>query len=90
MVGTPEKEGEKDPPWAVPVSLLRIPTDEKAADIAASQIEALLNDSEQPFSVALNVVVGDTAYSAVTFLSQAAEHGNPVAVVRVRGNRVFH
>ncbi len=90
MVGTPEKEGEKDPPWVVPVSLLRIPTDEKATDIAALQIEALPNDSEQPFGVALNVVVGDTAYSAVTFLSQAAEHGNLVAVVRVRGNRVFH
>ncbi len=70
LVGMPEKEGEKDPPWVVPVSLLRIPTDVKATDIAASQIEALLNDSELPFSKALNVAVGDTAYSAVTFLSQ--------------------
>jgi len=74
----------------VPVSPLRIPTDEKATDIAASQIEALLNDSQLPFCKALNVVVGDTAYSAVTFLSQAARHGNQVTVVRVRGNRVFY
>ncbi|MDM8544122.1 hypothetical protein QUF90_23850 [Desulfococcaceae bacterium HSG9] len=37
----------------------------------------------------MNVVVGDTAYSAVTFLYQAAEHADPVEVVRVRGNRVF-
>ncbi|MDM8542913.1 hypothetical protein QUF90_17710 [Desulfococcaceae bacterium HSG9] len=49
----------------------------------------MLNDSQPPFSKALNVAVGDTAYSAVTFLYQAAEHADPVEVVRVRGNRVF-
>ncbi len=90
MVGTPEKEDMAGPPWVVPVSPLRIPTDVKATDIAASQIEALLNDSQLPFGKALNVVVGDTAYRSVTFLYQAAEHGNPVEVVRVRGNRVFY
>ncbi len=68
LVGMPEKKGETDPPWVIPVSLLRIPTDEKATDIAASQIDALLNDTQLPFSVTLNVAVGDTAYSAVTFL----------------------
>jgi len=90
LAGMPEKKDMADPPWVVPVSLLRIPTDEKATDIAALQIEALLNDSQLPFGKALNVVVGDTAYSAVTFLYQAAEHGNLVEVVRVRGNRVFY
>ena len=90
LVGMPEKEGEKDPPWVVPVSLLRIPTDVKATDIAASQIDVLLNDTQLPFSVALNVAVGDTAYSAVTFLAQVSEHSNLITVVRVRGNRVFY
>jgi len=90
LVGMPEKKGDTDPPWVIPVSLLRIPTDEKATDIAASQIDALLNDTQLPFSVTLNVVVGDTAYSAVTFLYQVTEHGNLVAVVRVRGDRTFY
>ncbi|MDM8544123.1 hypothetical protein QUF90_23855 [Desulfococcaceae bacterium HSG9] len=45
MAGTPEKKDMADPPWAVPISPLRIPTDEKATDIAVLQIEALLNDS---------------------------------------------
>ena len=90
LVGCPEKEGDMAPPWVVPVSLLRIPTDEKATDIAASQIDALLGDTDLPFSETLSVVVGDTAYSAVTFLSQVAEHDNLVAVVRVRGDRIFY
>ncbi len=90
LAGLPEKEGDMSPPWVVPVSLLRIPTDEKATDVAASQIDALLNDTDLSFSKALNVVVGDTAYSAVTFLSQAAKHDNLVVVVRVRGDRTFY
>ena len=89
LVGMPEKNGEPEPPWVVPVSVLRIPTDEKATDVAASQIDALLNDAQLPFSKSQNVVVGDTAYSAVTFLNQVTKHGNLVAVVRVRGDRTF-
>ncbi len=90
LAGLPEKKGEMTPPWVVPISLLRVPTDEKANDIAASQIDAQLNDATLPFGKALSVVVGDTAYSAITFLSQAAEHENLVAVVRVRGDRTFY
>ncbi len=90
LVGMPEKAGDMAPPWVIPISLLRIPTAEKSTDIAASQIDALLCDTHLPFGEALNVVTGDTAYSAVTFLSKVSAHSCQVAVVRVRGNRVFY
>ncbi len=90
LAGMPEKGSETAPPWVIPVSLLRIPTDEKSTDIAASQICALLCDTHLPSGEALNAVAGDTAYSTVTFLSKVSAHNNQVAVVRVRGNRVFY
>ncbi len=90
LAGMPEKEGETSPPWVIPISMLRIPTDAKGTDIAASQIDALLCDTHLPFGEALNAVAGDTAYSAVTFLSKVSAHSNLIAVVRVRGNRTFY
>ena len=86
----PEKAGDMAPPWIIPISPLRIPTAEKGTDIAASQIDALLCDSHLPSGEALNVVTGDTAYSAVTFLSEITAHSCLVEIVRVRGNRVFY
>ncbi len=89
LVALPEKEGNMASPWVIPLSSHRVPTDEKATDIGASQVRALMEVEKPPFGKKLSVLVGDTAYSAVTFLNQASEHKKHVTIVRVRGDRTF-
>jgi len=90
LVAMPEKKGNNVPPWVLPLSSRRVPTDEKATDIGAAQVEALLEDKGLPFGKELAVLVADSAYSAVTFLGQQTAHKNQVTIVRVRANRTFY
>lgn len=90
LAAMPEKDGNHAPPWVIPLSFRRVPTEEKATDVGASQVKDLLEDKELPFGRNFSVVVGDTAYSAVTFLSQASDNKNQVTIVRVRGDRTFY
>jgi hypothetical protein len=90
LVAMPEKKGNNVPPWVLPLSSRRVPTDEKATDIGAAQVEALLEDKGLPFGQELTVLVADSAYSAVTFLGRQTTHKNQVTIVRVRGNRTFY
>ena len=90
FVGLPEKENKTAPPWVIPLSSMRIPTDDKATTIGASQVDLLLKDSNSPFNNKLCVLLGDTAYSAVNFLSKVAGHEDLVTIARVRGDRTFY
>lgn len=87
IVALPEKANEAAPPWVIPVSTMRIPTNEKATNIGSLQADMLFNGS---FQDNLSVLLGDTAYSAVNFLSEMAVHEDLVTIVRVRGDRTFH
>jgi len=88
----PEKIHASDPPWAVPMIVRRVHSDEKATSVGAEQIDALMKDETLPFQDQLCVHVADSVYSAVTYLGPVAVQGhkNLVNVVRVRGNRVFY
>ena len=88
----PEKLQSKDPPWAVPLIVRRVRSDEKATSVGSEQIDALMKDETLPFHEELCVHVADSVYSAVTYLGPVAnkEHENLVQVVRSRDNRVFY
>lgn len=90
LVFLPEKTSVDDPPWVVPMSIRRVPTASKGTAVGAAQIGALMEDESLPFHTGLSVLVGDGAYSTVTFLGSVAQYENLVAVARVRSNRVFY
>jgi len=88
----PEKIHTDDPPWVVPLIVRRVHSDETAASVGAEQLNALMEDAGLPFHDALCVHLGDSNYSAVTYIGPVAtkEHQNLVVVARARGNRVFY
>ncbi len=90
LAALPEKEGEKAPPWILPLLIQRVPTDKKAVDIGAAQISDVLNDESLNFGNHLSVLTGDSGYSSIEFLNKNAEHDNLVTLVRVRSNRTFY
>ena len=92
LVLFPEKTNADAPPWAVPMIVRRVHSDEKATGVGAEQIDALMKDETLPFHDELCVHVADSLYSAVTYLGPVAvqEHKNLVNVVRSRANRVFY
>jgi len=92
LVCLPEKTHAGDPPWAVPMIVRRVCSDEKATAVGAEQIDALMRDETMPFRDQFCVHVADSVYSAVTYLGPVAVQGynNLVNVVGARGNRVFY
>jgi len=92
LVFFPEKTKWGDPPWAVPMIVRRVRSDEKATGVGAEQIGTLMKDETLPFHDGLCVHVADSVYSAVTYLGPVAveERENLVNVVRSRSNRVFY
>jgi len=90
LAGLPEKEDKTSPPWVIPLLIRRVPTDKKATDVGAAQLEDLLKDKELPFGSHLSSAVGDSTYSACEFIGKVVEHENLATNVRVRGNRTFY
>jgi hypothetical protein len=85
----PERES-RDPPWVVPLNCQRIPTENTANEVAASQMTALLSDSNLPFGSELTVNTGDSSYSKVKYLSPVCKFSNHVEILRVARNRKFY
>jgi hypothetical protein len=95
----PEK-GETSPPWVVPLSVRRVSSDETKNEAGAAQVKAVLSAEKLPFSGQLKVLVGDSDYSARSFLGEiygdeADQAGKKksdeqVAIVRSAGNRTFY
>ena len=95
----PEK-GQKSPPWIVPLNVRRVSSDQSKNGAGAEQVKELFWAEKLPFSGKLKVLVGDSDYSARTFLGEiygdkADKEGNKksdeqVAIVRSAGNRTFY
>jgi DDE superfamily endonuclease len=85
----PEKIGENNPPWILPLACHRVTTDEKGALIGMQQITQCLK-SQEKFKNKICVVAADSAYSSPECLVESAKNPNQVQVSRVRSNRVFH
>jgi hypothetical protein len=92
LVFFPEKINADDPPWAVPMMVRRVPSEEKATSVGAEQIDAVMKDERLPFHEALCLHVGDSRYGTVAYLGPVAVQGhkNLVNIVRSAGNRVFY
>jgi hypothetical protein len=90
LVYFPEKLSGNAPPWVVPLSTRRIPSDDTEAQVCAQQVEMLYDDEILPFKDSLCVQVVDSTLSAVTFLGRMASKENLVTIARLRGNRVLY
>ena len=92
LVSFPEKINDDDPPWAVPMIVRRVNSDETHASVGAEQINTLLEDETLPFHDDFCVSMGDSNYSAVTYLGpvMVKEHEDLIIIARARGNRVFY
>lgn len=95
----PEK-GELSPPWIVPLDVRRVSSEESKNEAGAKQVKEVFSAEKLPFSGQLKVLVGDSDYSARTFLGElygdeADQEGqkksdDQVAIVRSAGNRTFY
>lgn len=85
----PEKKAG-DPPWIVPAIISRVTSRQSTQAAGVAQVEQLMSDETLPFGLDLNVLVGDSAYSAVTFLGPVRKYPNLATVTRAAANRVFY
>ena len=92
LVFFPEKTHPDEPPWAVPMMVRRVSSDQKATSVGAECINALMKDETLPFHDDFCLHVADSVYSAVPYLGPVVvqEHKNLVHVTRARCNRVFY
>ena len=90
LVYFPEKVSVNSPPWVVPLSMRRVKSDEKATDVHAQQVTALMTTEVFADVNRLCVGVVDSTLSALTFLGQVQAHQNWVTIARTRSNRVFY
>jgi hypothetical protein len=86
----PEKASTGSPPWVVPLIVRRVESSEKASQVGAEQIRAIVTDKTLPFKDALCVLVEDSAYSGRKHLATVAILPNTVSIIRFPGNRVVY
>lgn len=86
----PEKAQPNSAPWSIPLSGLRVKSNQTGLTVGSEQINLLLNHPSFSQKEQLNVLVVDSAYGALPFVTQQVKHKNWVSIVRVRGNRVFY
>ena len=89
LVCLPEKEASS-PPWLLPLIISRVSSSQTKNEAGVAQVKQLLADETLSFVQALNVLVGDSAYSSAFFLGPTADHENLVSVSRAAANRVFY
>lgn len=90
VVLLPEKVSGQEPPWAPPLSVRRVASDQDKEGVGDAQLRELLNDPAMPFHGQLCVSSRDSRYSKPASLYAEREHDNLVSVTRVRSNRVFY
>ncbi|MGB5631291.1 MAG: transposase [Waterburya sp.] len=90
LTSLPEREETGDVPWAIPLTVERVKSDQTGKQVGSQQLKQILTNENLPWSNHLSVVVVDSDYSAKTFLAEQEQHNNLVVVTRVRSNRVFY
>jgi len=86
----PEKGHPADPPWVVPLVVTRVTSQETKRAVGVAQITRILEDETLPFHQDLCVHVGDSDYSAVSYLGRVATQPNLVTIARLPGNRTVY
>lgn len=85
----PEREADSTP-WVVPLICQRVATHQRANEVAASQMKALLDDYSLPFGTELTVNTADSSYGKALYLSPVGAYRQHVEIVRVASNRKFY
>jgi hypothetical protein len=86
----PEKSSPGEPLWVIPLLVNRVTSVETKREAGLAQIHRLLEDETLPFHEQFCVNVGDSDYSAVTYLGGVAPYPNLVTVARFAGNRTVY
>jgi hypothetical protein len=86
----PEKAGQGEPPWIVPLVVRRVSSEEQEATVGVDLLELLMSDETLPWHDELSVHVGDTRYSTPNYLAGAAKHKNLATIARLRSNRTLY
>ena len=90
LTALPEREETGDIPWAIPLTVERVKSDQTGKKVGSQQLKQILTNENLPWSNHWSVLVVDSDYSAKTFLAEQEQHPNLVVVTRVRSNRVFY
>lgn len=90
LVYLPEKFSSSSPPWGVPLSMRRIPTEQTATSVQAQQVLSLMNASHFGSENRLCVCVVDSAGGTVGFLGRVKSQSHLVTIARMRSNRVLY
>jgi hypothetical protein len=85
----PERNNE-DAPWTIPLDMSRVPTESNSTQQGITQLNAVLNKPNMPWTNELCALVVDSAYGNHKFLTPLQEHTNLVVIARSRSNRVFY
>jgi DDE superfamily endonuclease len=84
----PEKSSKNSPPWILPLSYNRVPSDQKGTVLGMEQINTCIG--QPAFQNALCVSVGDCAYSQPDCIVISYRNKNQVHLSRVKNNRIFY
>jgi len=88
VVYLPERSDPSEPHWVVPLSTVRVKTEENGAIVGMQQIIAIATSNK--FKNKLCVSVNDSAYSHGKCLKSANNENNLINISRLRNNRHFH
>ena len=86
----PEKNPHQPETWVIPLSAVRVESEQTEREVGTQQINGLLNHPAFSDPNQFYVLVVDSSYSARPFLCEQGQHENLVTVARVRSNRVFY
>ncbi len=89
----PEREGEREPAWAVPLDARRVATDQNAAQVAQEQVSQWLQAqarSAHPVPADQTLIVADSRYSTPLFIYPLVVEKRTNLLVRLRSHRVVY
>ncbi len=89
VAALPEKNETNNPPWTIPISGQRIPSESKAIEVGNQQLNYIFKEGD--FSKKqLSVLVADSGYSQREFIGEQVKQDNLLVITRVRSDRVFY
>jgi hypothetical protein len=86
LVHLPNQEQEQK--WVIPLSVQRVPGDQKGPDVGLAQLNEVLNQTDLKNYFCVNV--SDTAYSQRNWIIKIDQWPHVVHLARMRGNRKLY
>ncbi|MGH2639790.1 MAG: transposase, partial [Rhabdochlamydiaceae bacterium] len=86
LVHLPNQDREQR--WVIPLSIQRVPSDQKGPDIGLTQLSEAVNQTDLKNYFCVNV--SDTAYSQKNWIIKINQWSHVVHLARMRGNRKLY